>query len=89
MANTMSAEEMWKIYMDDGVLVQEELDDSWRHGNYVYGVIRDSSGRFWAGVWQESGDGEYNSFREGDCGDFVEVEEYEETVVVKKYREKT
>ena len=61
-----------KDYYDapDYDLIKEELDDSWRHGNYVFAVFkRISDNTFWGVNFQRSGDGEYNSLRDGDVDD--------------------
>ena len=65
------------------LLVHKDLDDHWRHGNYVTGIFEDLELKtFWSLSWQESGDGEYNTLRdEPDLMEPpVEVERYERTV---------
>lgn len=67
--------------------VYEELDDNWRHGNYVFTVYkRLEDNTYWSINYQVSGDGEYNSLRDGDCrdSDISQVEPYEVTTT--KYK---
>jgi meiotically up-regulated gene 157 (Mug157) protein len=66
--------------------VHEELDDSWRHGNYVYAVYKDpETGKFWAINYQVDGTGDYNSLRDGDADAPTEVFPHVKTVVVTEY----
>lgn len=56
--------------------VHQHADPSWRHGCYMDTVYkRLSDGTFWSVSWQRSGDGEYNSIRDGGLGqgDIVQV----------------
>lgn len=47
--------------------VHEDADPSWRHGCYMFTVFqRTTDNTFWGVNWQLSGDGEYNSIRDGD-----------------------
>lgn len=63
--------------------VHREIDDSWRHGNYVYEVFhRESDDTYWAVNYNESGDGEYNSLRD-------EREQFTQVTPVKKMVEVT
>ena len=70
---------------EDGyTLVYEEIDDSWRHGAYVWEVYeRESDGTFWGASYQRSTDGETNGLRDEEA-DVVQVEAYDVTVT--KYR---
>lgn len=68
--------------------VLRELDDSWRHGCYVYEVFkRKSDDTFWAVNYQESGDGEYNGIREGDA-QIEQVWPHEKVVTTIEYKTK-
>ena len=41
-------------------MIEEELDDSWRHGNYTHRVYLEvATGKHWYINGQETGDGEY------------------------------
>jgi len=89
---TRSAQELWELEWEGGdadhtaEIVDEEIDDSWRHGNYVTSVVKETlpTGEvfYWEGTYQVSGDGEYHSWRDGDCDDFREV--FPKTVVIEK-----
>lgn len=89
---TRSAKELWELYCEEGVEghtveeVDEEIDDSWRHGNYITSVLKETTPdgivTFWTGTYQVSGDGEYNSWRENECYDFSEV--FPTTVTITK-----
>jgi hypothetical protein len=69
------------------VSVLRELDDSWRHGNRVYEVFhRESDSTYWSANYQESGDGEYNSLREGE-EDFTQVFPHTKVVTETHYSE--
>lgn len=71
---TRTSKEMWDLWVNDELeMVDKELDDTWRHGNYVSVVVKDADGRFWAGFYRESADGEYNSWRDGEPDDWKEV----------------
>ncbi len=49
--------------------VHEELDDSWRHGNYVFHVYkRLEDETYWGISFQVSGDGEENTLRDKGYG---------------------
>jgi hypothetical protein len=61
-----------KDYWDapDYDLIKEEIDDSWRHGNYVFAVFRRiSDGTYWGVSFCRSGDGETDGLRDGDVDD--------------------
>jgi hypothetical protein len=79
-----TAKDVW-MNDDEYESVHRDLDDSWRHGNYVYEVFhRESDDTYWAVNYQVSGDGEYNSLR--DEPDFVE---FDQVIPVKKMVEIT
>lgn len=47
--------------------VLQEIDNSYRHGCYVYEVFhRDVDDTYWSVSYKESGDGEENSLRDGE-----------------------
>lgn len=52
--------------------VYEEIDDSWRHGNYMYTVFEildedeKGTGVYYGVSYQVSGDGEYHTIRDSD-----------------------
>lgn len=58
--------------------VDEEIDDSWRHGNNM-STVYEYKGQYWCANYQVSGDGEYHGIREDDF-DLVRV--FPETKVV-------
>lgn len=80
---TRKAKELWDLeweYSEENhevEVVDRKIDNGWRHGNDITVVVKetfpDASVAFWRGQYRESGDGEYNSWREGVCLDFVEV----------------
>jgi hypothetical protein len=61
--NTEKFQELW--HNGDLVKVDEELDDSWRHGNYVTTVYRYEN-EFWQADYHVSGDAEYHGIRDND-----------------------
>lgn len=70
----MKIAEFRDLWWDDQLeSVLRDADDSWRHGCYVYEVFKDEAGRFWSVNYQKTGDGEYNTLREAECDDPVEV----------------
>ncbi len=70
----MKIAELRDLWRNDYLVsVEREVDDSWRHGSDIYEVFRDEDGRFWSVQYRKSGDGEYNSLREADCDDPIEV----------------
>lgn len=55
----------YKDENEDFTLAKEDLDDSWRHGNYVTQVwMRVEDGSFWQVTFRVSGDGETNEMRD-------------------------
>ncbi|WP_421868805.1 hypothetical protein [Pararhizobium sp.] len=77
--------DLW--WNDDLEEVHEELDDSWRHGNYVYAVfLHAETGKYWSVNYQVSGDGEYNTLREAECDDPAEVFPHKKIVETIVYR---
>ena len=89
----MTKEEFKKLWENDQVdLVQENIDDSWRHGNNysnVYEILDDNynkTGKFYLVYFRVSGDGEYHGIREGDFDTPEEVIPFIETTVVTNYR---
>ena len=82
MSNTRTAKEMWELYVNDDVeAVHKVSDTSYRHGTYEYVVLKDADGRFWAGNYTLSGDGEHNEWR--DDNDYMEpfTEVFEHKVI--------
>lgn len=76
------------LWMDEQIeSVFKELDDSYRHGNYIYEVFKDNVGRFWAVNYTVSGDNEQHGIRDNEF-DIHEVVAYTETEVVTKYKPK-
>lgn len=66
--------------------VLEELDDSWRHGNYVYAVYRDpETEMFWAINYQVDGTGDYHTLRDGDADAPTRVYPHEKVVTTVEY----
>ena len=81
----MTNEEFKELWMDDQVeSIEQELDNSWRHGNYVYEIFQYQD-KFYAVNYQESGDGEWHGIRENDFT-LKEVFPYTETITVTKYK---
>jgi hypothetical protein len=65
--------------------VYREIDDSWRHGCYVYEVYhREEDDTYWGVSYERSGDGEWNGLREGTA-DVRQVWPVTETITVTKY----
>jgi len=65
MTSTRSAKELWDLYVNEEVEeVVSESDSSYRHGTYEYIVLKDADGRYWAGRYTLSGDGEHNQWRD-------------------------
>lgn len=55
----------YKDENEDFTLAKEDLDHSWRHGNYVTQVWRRVEDRtFWQVTFRVSGDGETNEMRD-------------------------
>lgn len=81
--NKQEFKELW----ENGLLkvVQEEIDDSWRHGNYMHTVYHHAeSDTYWACNYQVSGDGEYHGIRDDDY-EIFQVEPQTKTVVITEY----
>lgn len=63
----MTNEEFKELWENDELdEVNEELDDSWRHGNNVTTTFKAPDGTFWDCYYQVSGDGEYNGIRDDE-----------------------
>lgn len=90
--NKPSVEDLSEGYYDENddlELVWDDADPSWRHGCYMTSVFkRKSDNTYWSVSWRRSGDGEYNSLREGDIDEtyISEVEPYSVTII--EYRHK-
>lgn len=69
--------------------VQRDIDDGWRHGNYIFEVFKYKD-RFYGVNYQESGDGEYNTLRDGYItdSDIEELIPIEENITIVKYVKK-
>lgn len=77
----------WQEDNEDIVAVLDEADPSWRHGCYMTTIFRRlSDGTFWSVSWQKSGDGEYNSLRDGDCYDSDVSQVWPHEVTTIEYR---
>lgn len=84
----MNKKEFKELWLNDNLeSVYRDIDDSWRHGNYVYEVFKTEDNRYFGVNYQVSGDGEWHGIRDEEF-EFSEVEPYEETVVITKYRVK-
>lgn len=84
----MNKEEFKDLWINDLIeSVDRNIDDSWRHGNYIYEVFKTEDDRYFGVNYQVSGDGEYNGIREDEF-EISELEPYTETIVVTKYRAK-
>lgn len=65
--------------------VQKDVDNSWRHGCYVYEVFhRDADDTYWAVNYKVSGDGETHTLREG-LEKFTQVYPNEKVVTTVEY----
>lgn len=65
--------------------VEREIDNSWRHGCYIYEVYRrQSDDTYWAVSYRLSTDGETNELREGSA-EISQVFPVTETITVTKY----
>jgi hypothetical protein len=83
----MTHKEFIDLWMDDAVeSVWKDLDDSYRHGNYVTEVYKDQQGRFWRVAYTESGDGEQHGIRDNEMYLLEEVEQYQVQLLLTKYR---
>lgn len=72
----------------DGLIesVQEELDGSYRHGNYVYEVFhRDTDDTYWSVNYSVSGDGEQHGLRDDEHCGFSQVYPHKKVVTVVEY----
>lgn len=71
----MDLEKFYELWENDELeSVYEELDDSWRHGNYVYTVFKylneeTNSIEYYGVNYQVSGDGNYHSIRDRELWD--------------------
>lgn len=68
--------------------IDDDIDDSWRHGNNHKTVFElydskteNTTGTFWKAIYRVSGDGEYHGIRENDF-EFARV--YPHEVIVRK-----
>ncbi len=81
----MTNEEFKELWFDEELeSVERELDDSWRHGNYVYEIFKYQD-KYYACSYQVSGDGETHGIRDNDFT-LKEVFPYTETIIVTKYK---
>lgn len=61
-----------ELWMNDEVeSLEKEVDDGWRHGNYVYEIFKykpdeNSTPIYYSVSYCQSGDGEYHGIREND-----------------------
>lgn len=69
--NKDTFKELWEE--DKLEQIEREVDDSWRHGCYVYEIYKDETGKYFSVSYQLSTDGEYHGIRENDF-DLYEVE---------------
>lgn len=89
----LTKEQFKKLYEDDLLdELDDDIDDSWRHGNNhhtVFEVLDEDTelgtGEFYSAYYRVSGDGEYNGIHENSF-EIEQVEPYTETVVLTKYR---
>lgn len=74
----------WRDELLDSV--HEELDDSYRHGNYVYEVFhRAADDTYWAVNYTCSGDGEQHGLRDDEHDGFTRVYPHKRVVTVVEY----
>lgn len=64
----MTNDEFKEAWFNDQLKkVHEEIDDSWRHGNYMHTVyFHSETDTYWACNYQVSGDGESHGIRDDD-----------------------
>lgn len=85
----MTPEELWQHYLNDAEEIEEDVDDVDDHGGAnITLILKLPDGRHFRVHYHNSRGGDYNSWRDGDlsASDIEEVESYEETVVVTKWR---
>lgn len=71
-------------------LVQRDVDDSWRHGNYVTEIYhRLSDDTYWDVSYRKSGDGEYNELREqgGSAAFIKQVTPVSKVITIVEYHD--
>lgn len=83
----MTAAELWRLYAEEETAeeVHEDGDQDDYETNYN-NVYKTADGRYWQIFFCRDGQGNYNSWRDGDADDPVEVEPYEVTTTA--YRPK-
>lgn len=83
----MNKKEFRELWMNDELEeVHKELDDSYRHGNYVYKVFKSPDGHFWGANYTVSGDGEEHGIRDEYIGfELEEVVPVEKTITTIEY----
>jgi hypothetical protein len=73
------------VYAEQIELVESHADPSWRHGCYMREVYhRASDDTYWQVSYQRTGDGEYNSLRDGDA-EFERVYPVSKIVTITTY----
>lgn len=81
----MTNDEFKELWCNDELEeVHEEIDDSWRHGNYMYTVFKAPDGTFWACNYSVSGDGEQHGIRDDEFY-INEVTPIEKIVTITEY----
>lgn len=82
----MKASELWDLYLNDQLeKVDEQVEQDDYYCNFTT-VFKAEDGRYWEMSYCADGQGNYNSWRDGDAEDPEEVEPYEVTTTA--YRKK-
>lgn len=81
----MTKEEFKELWENDELeRVHEELDSSYRHGNYVNTIFKATDGTFWEASYTVSGNGEEHGIRDNNFS-LGQVRPVTETVIITKY----
>lgn len=86
MTEKMTAQALWDLYVNEEI---ESVDESIEQDDYgcnIHEVFKLEDGRFFQIYYYRDGQGNYNSWRDGDATDPEEVEPYEVTTTA--YRKK-
>ncbi len=84
----MDKKEFAELWYDDWFEeIEDDIDDSWRHGNNHATVFyHEGTKKYYRAYYRVSGDGEYHGLRPSEMDfEFEEVTPITETVVVTKY----
>lgn len=63
----MNKEKFFEMWQNDELIsLGREIEDTWRHGNYILEYFKDSDDNYYCASYMRSGDGEYHGLREND-----------------------